>query len=90
MLERMLIPHNTLADSFQLFSIFRNRPVDFDFNQRNLPVRNPHLHLSKAILQKEGIFFIIHLFARDVSVLKKLEIEKTQPTFIISVLKVKC
>ena len=61
---------------------------------------------------QEGIFFLIHLLARDVLVLKilnikkivvgklkkkfqkkfllikKLEIEKTKPTFIISVLKV--
>ena len=43
---------------------------------------------SKAELVQEGIFFLIHLFARDVSVMKKLEIEKTKPTFIISVLKV--
>ena len=44
--------------------------------------------LAKARLQKEGIFFLIHLFARAVLVMKKLEIEKTQPTFIASVLKV--
>ena len=43
---------------------------------------------SKAELLQEGIFFLIHLFARDVLVMKKLEIEKTKPTFIISVLKV--
>ena len=42
----------------------------------------------KAELLQEGFFFLIHLFARDVSVMKKLEIEKTKPTFIISVLKV--
>ena len=44
--------------------------------------------LNKAELLQEGIFFLIHLFARDVLVMKKLEIEKTKPTFIISVLKV--
>ena len=44
--------------------------------------------LSKAKLLQEGIFFLIHLFARDVLVMKKLEIKKTKPTFIISVLKV--
>ena len=43
---------------------------------------------TKAELLQEGIFFLIHLFARDVLVMKKLEIEKTKPTFIISVLKV--
>ena len=42
----------------------------------------------KAKLQKEGIFFLVHLFARDILLMKKLEIEKTKPTFIISVLKV--
>ena len=39
-------------------------------------------------LLQEGIFFLIHLYARDVLVMKKLEIDKTKPTFIISVLKV--
>ena len=34
------------------------------------------------------IFFLVHLFAREILLLKKLEIEKTKPTFIISVLKV--
>ena len=43
---------------------------------------------TKAELLQEGIFFLIHLFARDFLVMKKLEIEKTKPTFIISVLKV--
>ena len=43
--------------------------------------------MCKKLLQ-EGIFFLTHLFARDVLVMKKLEIEKTKPTFIISVLKV--
>ena len=46
-------------------------------------VHNP----SKAKLLQEGIFFLVHLFARDVLVMKKLEIEKTKPTFIIPVLK---
>ena len=39
-------------------------------------------------LLQDGIFFLIHLFARDILVMKKLEIEKTKPTLIISVLKV--
>ena len=42
----------------------------------------------KAELLQEGIFLLIHLFARDVLGMKKLEIEKTKPSFIISVLKV--
>ena len=33
---------------------------------------------SKAKLQKEGIFFLIHLFARDILLMKKLEIEETK------------
>ena len=37
---------------------------------------------------KKVFFFLVHLFARDILVMKKLEIEKTKPTFIISVLKV--
>ena len=37
---------------------------------------------------QDGIFFLIHIFARDILVEKKLEFEKTKPTFIISVLKV--
>ena len=43
---------------------------------------------AKAELLQEGIFFLIHLFARNVLVMKKLEIEKPKPTFIISVFKV--
>ena len=35
----------------------------------------------KAKLQKEGIFFLIHLFARDILILKKLEIEETKNTY---------
>ena len=44
--------------------------------------------MTKAELLQEGIIFLIHLFARDVLVMKMLEIKKTKPTFIISVLKV--
>ena len=42
----------------------------------------------KAELLQEGIFYLIHLFAGDILVMKKLEIEKIKPTFIISVFKV--
>ena len=45
-------------------------------------------YATKAELLQEGIFSFIHLFAKDVLVMKKLEIEKTKPTFIISILKV--
>ena len=44
--------------------------------------------IIKAELLQEGIFYLIHLFARDVLVMKKLEIEKIKPTFIMSVLEV--
>ena len=40
---------------------------------------------NKAKLLQEGIFILIHLFASDILVMKKLEIEKTEPTLIISV-----
>ena len=43
---------------------------------------------AKATLLQEGICLRIHLFARNVLVINKLEIEKNKPTFIISVLKV--
>ena len=43
---------------------------------------------DKAELQQEGIFFLLQLFARDVLVMKKLEMETTKPSFIISVLTV--
>ena len=42
---------------------------------------------TKAELLQEGIFFLLQLFARDVLVMKKLEIEKTKPAFIISTFK---
>ena len=45
------------------------------------------MNYNKAELLQEGIFFMIHLFARDVLVMKKLEIETTKPTFIISTFK---
>ena len=35
--------------------------------------------LLKAELLRENIFFLIHLFARDVLVTKKLEIKKLSP-----------
>ena len=36
----------------------------------------------KAELLQEGIFFLLQLFAREVLVMKKLEIEKTTPTLL--------
>ena len=37
---------------------------------------------------RKVFFFLLQLFASGILVMKKLEIEKTKPTFIISVLKV--
>ena len=34
-------------------------------------------YVHKAKLQKEGIFFLLQLFARDILLMKKLEIEET-------------
>ena len=39
---------------------------------------------AKLVLQLK----LIQIFARDILLMKKLKIEKTKPTFIISVLKV--
>ena len=41
---------------------------------------------SKAELLQEDIFSLIHLFARDVLVMKKLQIGKTKPTFIMYII----
>ena len=52
-----------------------------------MTVYQNHEHvLTKAELLQEGIFFLIHLFARDIFLMKNLEIEKSKPTVIISVL----
>ena len=40
----------------------------------------PRMYASKAELLQVGIFFIIHLFAREILLLKKLEIEETNTT----------
>ena len=42
---------------------------------------------TKAELLQEGIFFLLQIFARDVLVMKKLEIEKTKPTSILLTFK---
>ena len=41
---------------------------------------HPHGTLLKAELLQEGIFFLIHLFAWEISLLKMLEIEETKTT----------
>ena len=47
-----------------------------------LCVQNLILH-HKAKLQKEGIFFLIHLFVRDILLMKKLGIKETGVRFHI-------
>ena len=42
---------------------------------------------NKAKLQKEGIFFLIHLFARDILLMKKLKIEETKTATYYSTFK---
>ena len=49
----------------------------------NIGINLLQLHYCEKVF-----FFLIHLFARDVLLMKKLEIKKTKSTFIISVLKV--
>ena len=44
-------------------------------------------YLLKPNNCRKVIFFLLQLFARGVLVMKKLEIEKTKPTFIISTFK---
>ena len=45
------------------------------FHEKNINIYAPiKTNLTKAELLQEGIFFLIHLFARDVLVMKKLEI----------------
>ena len=39
------------------------------------------LNFGKAELLQEGICFLIHLFARDGFIMKKLEIEETKTTY---------
>ena len=50
-----------------------------------------HLHIDiKAELQQEGIFFALNFLPWDFLLIKKLEINKTKTTFIMTVLKVVC
>ena len=71
---KLLNPLHTIFQK-NIWSFFPSEPFTLD---RSI-VRHP---------VQEGIFFFIHSFARDVLVMEKLEIEKTKPTFIKSVLKV--
>ena len=46
------------------------------------------VYFSKAEFAQEGIYFVLQFFAWWILLIKNLEIEKSKPTFIISVLKV--
>ena len=50
--------------------------------------RNRYNLIIKAEFTQEGIFFVLQSFVWWILLIKKLEVEKTKPTFIISVLKV--
>ena len=52
-------------------------PVDHFF-----PVYSTGQRFIKAELLQEGVFFLFHLFARDVLLMKKLEIEKLSPLLL--------
>ena len=55
----------------------------------NIVVYCSGLMISRYILKAELLLLkLLQLFARDILAMKKLDIEKTKPTFIISVLKV--
>ena len=55
--------------------------------KKNIKTQQCVVYCSKAEFLQEGIFFLIHLFVRDVLVVKKLEIEQAKPSFIILILK---
>ena len=62
--------------------LFGNRPDNLEGQLRKLRVSK---HFLKAeLLQLE----LINLFAKDLLFIKNLEIEKTKPTFLISVFQV--
>ena len=46
------------------------------------------MHIKKPVSHLKLNYHLVNLFAWEILLLKKLEIEKTKPTFIISVLKV--
>ena len=45
-----------------------------------ISLKNSEDGSDKAKLQKEGIFFLIHLFARDILFMKKLRSKRTMTT----------
>ena len=83
--------NNKVSKRYTLSDTIYNAIISCQFTKNvNKKLSNFFSKLAsfEAELLQEGIFFLVHLFARDILVMKKLEIEKTKPTFIISVLKV--
>ena len=91
-----------LAYQFYIQLVYK-APLSFTLRiqilSNSLPISNSYLNVKAQICIfltvmlklnycKKVFFFLIHLFARDVLVMKKLKIEKTKPNFIISILKV--
>ena len=58
------------------------------FFQANVSSKKQTNEFNFTTKAKQLLLKLLQLFARDVLAMKKLEIEKTKPTFIISVLKV--
>ena len=50
-------------------------------------IKSQSIESFKAKLQEEGIFFLIHLFTRDISSMEKLEIEETKTTSSVQLFK---
>jgi len=69
---------------FQIISTFFRLPLfaKFEFD------RTDNQPWKKFVKAKFLQLKLLQIFARDIFLMKKLEIEKTKPTFIISVLKV--
>ena len=73
----------------KIFPFWCSQPCTYSEGSRPVRVKKiPFLQKLKLNYCKKVFFFFIHLLARDILVMKKLEIKKTKPTFIISVLKV--
>ena len=61
--------------------------MHFGLKAKNHKYRSER-NFDKAELPKVGIFFALNFLPWEFLLIKKLEIEKTKTTFIISVLKV--
>ena len=67
-------------------NVFINSPIDFLINFYNKIKLGPFkfivatVYCTKAELLREGIIFLIHLFAKEILLMKKLNIEETKAT----------